>query len=75
MATSNEQKADTKAADKANAEVQAKVDDELSRGYRGHTADPHPNEAYSLTSGPDAPPLVEDANTRFAQPGLPKKEA
>jgi hypothetical protein len=39
--------------------------------------DETPNEAYSIKSGPDSPPAVEDDRTRFTQPVAPsptKKE-
>lgn len=46
-------------AEKANAEVQAKVDEETERGYRGSVPDERPNSDYSLQSGPDAPELAD----------------
>lgn len=49
--------ADVKSAEAANAEVQAKADIETEQGYRGVTNDPNPNSAYSILSGPDAPPV------------------
>jgi hypothetical protein len=71
MATS---KSDKPAAD-GNAEVQSKMDDALAKGYIGTVPDPHPNEAYSIKSGPDSPPLVEDSTARFGQVAAVTKEA
>lgn len=53
-------------ADAGQAEVQAKVDKETEKGYRGVKVDPLPNSAYSIQSGPDSPTL-DDARTREAQ--------
>lgn len=50
-----------------NAEVQAKMDEALAKGYIGVVPDPIPNSAYSLQSGPDSPPVIDDNQTRFAQ--------
>jgi hypothetical protein len=36
-------------------EVQSERDAARERGYEGSTSDDHPNEAYSLQSGPDSP--------------------
>lgn len=44
-----------KTDDGGAAEVQAKTDEAEEKGYIGSTPDPHPNEAYSLKSGPDSP--------------------
>lgn len=52
-------KPDPKAAEKAAAEVQEKVNADLERGYRGSVPDERPNSDYSLESGPDAPELVD----------------
>lgn len=55
------------AAEKGNAEVAKRMDAELAQGYVGTTFDEHPNSAYSLASGPDAPPLVPDNTSRVEQ--------
>lgn len=66
---------DEKAAAKANAEVKKKVDEAQDKGYFGTVPDDeHDNDAYTLRTGPDAPPLVPDNKTRVAQPPL-KTEA
>lgn len=62
---------DVATAQAENAEVQAKADESLEKGYIGEVSDPHPNEAYSILTGPDSPPLHEDDRTRFAQPSAP----
>lgn len=41
------------------ADIQKQVDKDEERGYRGHVFDPYPNEAYSLLTGPDGPPVNE----------------
>lgn len=46
------------------AQVQAKFDEAHAKGYFGETPDPHPNEAYSLQSGPDSPGGLPDDTTR-----------
>lgn len=63
----------SQAAAPGNDEVAAKVNADLERGYRGTVPDNAANEAYSLKSGPDGVPLVEDDRTRFAQPSAPKE--
>lgn len=45
------------AARNAKAEVEASVRRDEEKGYHGQTFDPNPNEAYSLLTGPDAPPV------------------
>jgi hypothetical protein len=47
-------------------ELQALADVVSERGYVGSTPDRHPNSAYSLVSGPDAPVQVPDSRTRLA---------
>lgn len=42
-------------ADAGAADLQAIADTNTSQGYWGTTNDPHPNEAYSLASGPESP--------------------
>lgn len=37
------------------AALQALADEATSKGYFGTVPDPHPNEAYSLKSGPESP--------------------
>lgn len=64
-----------KAADQGNAEVQSKVDEAEEKGYYGWVPDETPNEAYTLKSGPDAPPLVADNRTRNNQSSLPEGDA
>jgi hypothetical protein len=59
---------DVAAAQAGNAEVQKQADEDNAKGYRGQTFDPHPNSAYSIATGPDSPPLVENNQTRFQQP-------
>jgi hypothetical protein len=52
--------ADTKkGADAGQAEAQKKTDKAEDKGYLGTKVDPLPNSAYSLQSGPDAPPVHE----------------
>lgn len=41
----------------ASEELEAAVRSAEEKGYYGETFDPHPNEAYSLQSGPDGPPV------------------
>lgn len=60
-------------AEKASAEVQKIVDRAEEKGYFGEVPDREPNGAYSLLSGPDAPPLAPNDRTRFAQPAFPKE--
>lgn len=55
----------------AAAEVAALIAPEQERGYFGTVPDPHPNSAYSLASGPDAPPLTPDNRTRNEQFSVP----
>jgi hypothetical protein len=66
-------KSDTAAAESGNAEVQATADDATAKGYIGEVNDPHPNDAYSIKTGPDSPPLVPDNTTRAAQPTVTKE--
>lgn len=54
-----------KATDSSAREVQKAVDAETEQGYRGAKADPLPNSAYSLESGPAAP--VVDSTGRLGQ--------
>lgn len=57
-------KADAVAADASTAEVQAKVDEDLARGFRGVEVDPTPNENYTIagvTSGAPTPETDDDA--------------
>lgn len=56
-----------------NAEVQRKMDEYEAQGYIGSVPDPIPNEAYSIKSGPDAPALVPDNQTRVEQYSAPKE--
>jgi hypothetical protein len=63
---------DEKSVEKANAEVQAKVDAAEAKGYYGYVPDETPNSAYNLTSGPDGVPLVADNRTRVAQATIPE---
>lgn len=67
-------KAAVSEADKANEEVAAKRAAEEEKGYVGSTSDPHPNDAHSLASGPDSPPLAPDDRTRFDQPAARPEE-
>jgi hypothetical protein len=48
------------AEDGGAAEVQKKVDDAEAKGYIGTVPDENPNSAYSLASGPDAPPVNKE---------------
>lgn len=52
--------------DAGQAQVQAKVDEETEKGYRGVKVDPLPNDAYSIKTGPDSPTLA-DSRTRADQ--------
>lgn len=63
----------TSAAAEARDEVQAKADEALAKGYIGEVPDPHPNAAYSIQTGPDSPPVIEDNATRFGQPAATKE--
>lgn len=58
-----------KSEDLGQSEVQKNVDVAEDQGFLGRKVDPRPNSDYSLESGPDAPPLVEDINTRVGQVG------
>lgn len=55
-------------SDPAVAEIETKVAADNARGYVGETFDPNPNDAYSILTGPDAPPLVAGPNERVADP-------
>lgn len=44
--------------DAGRADLQALSDDALNKGYFGSVPDKEPNEAYSLASGPDGPPVT-----------------
>ena len=46
------------------AEQVAKANDQ---GFIGQKVDPRPNEAYTLETGPDSPPAVEDDASRSVQ--------
>ncbi len=59
--------AKSSAAEQGNAEVAKRMEKELEQGYVGTTFDEYPNSAYSLASGPDAPPLVPDNKSRVEQ--------
>jgi hypothetical protein len=48
-------------------DVAKKVAKETEQGYVGVVTDPTPNEAYSLETGPDSPPIVEDDRTPVTQ--------
>lgn len=52
----------------AKGDAQKQVDDEQSKGYVGVKVDPRPNSAYSMESGPDSPPAVDDDVSRIDQP-------
>lgn len=56
-----------KNAEAAEEEVQSRSDKEQEQGFVGIKVDPHPNEAYSLTTGPDSPSAVPDNQTRAGQ--------
>lgn len=75
MATKNSDKptGDERVAADANAEVQSKMDDALAKGYIGTVPDPHPNAAYSIQTGPDSPPVIEDNQSRFGQSSVTKE--
>jgi hypothetical protein len=53
--------AEKKQDDGGSAEVQKKTDEAQEKGYIGTVPDEHPNSAYSLASGPDAPPVNKEA--------------
>jgi hypothetical protein len=54
-------------APKGVADLQKRVDKEQEQGYVGNVPDGPPNSAYSLESGPDSPPVVEDDRTAVVQ--------
>lgn len=61
---SPEAKADLAKAEEGNGQVQAAVDEEHERGYRGAVPDPTPNEAYTVAgvvSGMPTPETDRDA--------------
>lgn len=45
--------------DLGQSEAQKNVEQAEDKGYLGNKVDPLPNSAYSLESGPDAPPVHE----------------
>jgi hypothetical protein len=45
--------------DAGQADVQKRVDKIEEQGFIGQKVDPLPNSAYSLESGPEAPPVHE----------------
>ena len=45
--------------DASAAALQALADADAKKGYFGITNDPHPNEAYSLATGPDSPSAAD----------------
>lgn len=56
-------KADATAADTSTADVQAQVDADTERGFRGVEVDPTPNEAYTVagvTGGAPTPETDDD---------------
>lgn len=48
-------------------ELQRNADEATDRGYIGHSPEPAPNAAFTLATGPDAPPLVPDSRTQVQQ--------
>lgn len=69
-------KNDSKSSDTDDAsaqQVQAAVDEATEKGYVGAVADPHPNEAYSLQSGPDSPGAADTPTP--APPSAEQKES
>lgn len=54
----SEAKEEAVSGDAGAASLQALADKHQSQGYWGTTPDPHPNEAYSLASGPDGPSVA-----------------
>lgn len=50
-----------KADDSGAADVQKAVDEATDQGYVGDKVDPRPNSDHSLESGPDSPPIHEEA--------------
>jgi len=65
----SETKVPEQSGDAGQAEVQAKVDEETEKGYRGVKVDPLPNLAYSIQTGPDSPSGSDD-RTRAPQHDL-----
>lgn len=45
-------------------DVEERAAEEAEQGFIGVKVDPIPNEEYSLETGPDSPPAVEDNRTR-----------
>lgn len=73
---SRAKKADDAVSDDGGAaELQQFVDDAEAKGYIGTVPDPHPNEAYSLKSGPDSPAAVTDNVTGVEVTAADAKEA
>lgn len=55
----------------AAAEVEARIEGDLEKGYHGSTPDDDPYGSgldNTLLTGPDGPPLVPDNTTRAVQP-------
>lgn len=59
----------TKATQEA---VTEKVDGDQERGYCGVKVDPRPNSDWSLASGPDSPPAIEDPEAPIPQHSIGK---
>jgi hypothetical protein len=64
-----------KAAKQAKGDVEQKVAKDQEQGFHGTKVDPRPNSDYSLESGPDSPPAVEDDRTGNVQPHVNLEEA
>lgn len=58
----------------AKGDVEKQVAKEQEQGFVGHKVDPRPNSDYTLESGPDSPPHVENDRTRIEQPSVAFKE-
>ena len=54
-------------ADRITGDVEEQVQEETDQGFLGTKVDPRPNEDYTLTTGPDAPPAHEDDRSRSEQ--------
>jgi hypothetical protein len=55
-------------AETIKGDVEEKVNEEQEQGFFGTKVDPRPDSDYSLESGPDSPPAVEDDRSRVEHP-------
>lgn len=54
-------------------DVAEQVAEDEDKGYHGDKVDPRPNSDYTLESGPDSPPAVDDPHTGVSQPSAVKE--